>query len=87
MEITLNYQIKSFVRHKLDSGRYRSVSELVNEALRLMLEREKRLTELKADIQAGIEQAERGELIDAETAFESARFFGKELRHLLPRYR
>ncbi len=71
MDITLNSQTEAFVRRKLDSGRYHSFSELMNEALRLMSEREKRSAELKADIQIGIEQAERGELIDAETVFEA----------------
>lgn len=71
MDIHLNSSLESFVRQKLDSGHYRSASELVNEALRLMLEREKRLAELKSDIQVGIEQAERGELIDAKTVFQS----------------
>ncbi|MCP4702691.1 MAG: type II toxin-antitoxin system ParD family antitoxin [Gammaproteobacteria bacterium] len=70
MEISLNPQTEVFVRQKLDSG-YPSLSELVNEALHLMSEREKCLAELKADIQTGIEQAERGELIDAETVFEA----------------
>ena len=71
MEITLNAQTEAFIRRNLDSGRYRSPSELVNEALRLMSERERRLQELKADIQAGIAQAELGELIDAESVFEA----------------
>lgn len=70
MEITLNVQTEAFVRRQLDSGPYRSLSELVNEALRLMSEREKRLAELKAEIQTGVKQAERGELLDAETVFE-----------------
>ena len=69
MDITLTSQTEAFVRRKLDSGTYRSLSELVNDALRLMAEREKRLAELKAEIQIGIEQAERGEWIDAETVF------------------
>jgi len=67
MDITLNPQTTAFVRRKLESGTYGSLSELVNEALYLMLEHEQRLTELKTEIQIGIEQAERGEWIDAET--------------------
>jgi len=67
MDITLNPQTTAFVRRKLESGTYGSLSELVNEALYLMLEHEQRLIELKTEIQIGIEQAERGEWIDAET--------------------
>lgn len=70
MNITLNAQTATFVQHQLDSGRYDSLNDLINEALQLMLEHEKRLTELKAEIQIGIEQAERGQWIDAETILE-----------------
>jgi len=69
MDISLTPQTESFVRYKLNSGTYYSFSDLVNEALFLMSEREKRLVELKADIQMSIEQAERNELIDAEIIF------------------
>jgi antitoxin ParD1/3/4 len=69
MDITLSPQTEAFVRRKLDSGTYPSLSELVNDALRLMAVREKRLAELKNAIQIGIAQAERGEWIDAEEVF------------------
>jgi antitoxin ParD1/3/4 len=71
MDISLNSQAEAFARQKLNAGAYRSLSDLVNEALRLMLEREQRLATLKAEIQTGIEQAERGEWIDAETVFSA----------------
>ncbi|WP_353572889.1 type II toxin-antitoxin system ParD family antitoxin [Candidatus Albibeggiatoa sp. nov. BB20] len=64
MNITLNSQAEAFVQQSLQSGRYRSIDELVNDALCLM-------GKLKADIQVGIEQADRGDLIDAEHVFES----------------
>jgi len=70
MNITLNHQVERFVHHKLEAEQYASVSELVNEALGLMLKRENRLAELKADIQIGIQQAEQNQLIDAETVFD-----------------
>jgi antitoxin ParD1/3/4 len=71
MEINLTPSTEAFVRQKLDAGVYHSLSELVNEALRLMLEREERLAALKADIQISIEQAENGKLIDVETVFSA----------------
>ncbi len=66
MNITLNPQAETFVQHKLDSGSYNSPSDLINEALYLMSKYEKRLTELKTEIQIGIEQAERGEWVDKD---------------------
>jgi antitoxin ParD1/3/4 len=69
MDISLTPQTESFVRYKLNSGSHHSLSDLINEALFLMSEREKRLVELKTDIQIGIEQAERNELVDAEVVF------------------
>ncbi len=69
MDISLTPQTESFVRYKLNSGSYHSLSDLIIEALFLMSEREKHLIELKADIQIGIEQAECNELIDAEMVF------------------
>ncbi len=41
MDISLNPQTALFVQHKLASGSYRSVSDLVNEALYLIFEQEK----------------------------------------------
>jgi putative addiction module CopG family antidote len=64
MNITLNTQAEAFVQQSLQSGRYHSIDELINDALCLM-------NDLKADIQVGIEQADQGDLIDAEYVFES----------------
>ena len=77
MNISLTGELERLVQRKVESGRYRSASEVIRAGLRL-LEREDertevRLTEIRAQVQAGIEQAERGELVDGEEAVARAK--------------
>ncbi|MBN3942682.1 MAG: type II toxin-antitoxin system ParD family antitoxin [Nostoc sp.] len=73
MNVSLTPELEQLVKDKVNSGRYHSVSEVMGEALRLLDERdrlqEKRLAELKAKIQVGIDELERGEGIDGEEVF------------------
>nr|WP_267871483.1 type II toxin-antitoxin system ParD family antitoxin [Nostoc sp. CHAB 5715] len=66
-------ELEQLVKDKVSSGKYHSVSEVMGEALRLLEERDRirdqRLAELKAKIQVGIEELERGEGIDGEEVF------------------
>lgn len=64
MNITLNPQAETFAQQLLQLGHYHSIDDLVNDAICLM-------SHLKAEIQMGIEQADRGDLIDAEYVIES----------------
>jgi len=73
VNVSLTPELEQLVKDKVSSGRYHSVSEVMGEALRLLEERdrlqEKRIAELKAKIQVGIEELERGEGIDGEEVF------------------
>ncbi|MHC5766897.1 MAG: type II toxin-antitoxin system ParD family antitoxin [Nostoc sp.] len=73
MNVSLTPELEQLVKDKVNSGRYHSVNEVMGEALRLLDERdrvqEKRLAELKAKIQEGIEASERGEVVDGEEVF------------------
>ncbi len=73
MNISLTPELEQLVKDKVNSGKYHSVSEVMGEALRLLEERDRvrdqRLAELKAKIQVGIEELERGEGIDGEEVF------------------
>ncbi|MEH2163240.1 MAG: type II toxin-antitoxin system ParD family antitoxin [Nostoc sp.] len=80
MNISLTPELEQLVKDRVSSGKYHSVSEVMGEALRLLEERDacgglrqrirdQRLAELKAKIQVGIEELERGEGIDGEEVF------------------
>ena len=72
MNVSLTKELAQLVQRKVESGRYRSASEVIRAGLRL-LEREDELTEVRAWVQAGIEQAERGDLVDGEEAVARAK--------------
>ncbi len=67
MNVSLTPQLEELVRRKVESGLYNSSSEVVREALRLLEERDRlqemRLSELKQEIQLGLDQLERGEVL------------------------
>jgi antitoxin ParD1/3/4 len=62
MNIVLTPQQEELVRSKIESGRYNDASEVVDEALQLLEERERKEA-FRAAVMVGYEQAERGELI------------------------
>lgn len=67
MNITLTPELKAIIERKVASGLYRSASEVVREALRLLEERERvkedRLAALRAELQVGLDQLDRGEYV------------------------
>ncbi len=73
MNVSLTPQLESFVKQKVSTGLYNSVSEVIREALRLLEEKEALKTMkfqvLRADIQAGIGSLDNGEgkPLDIET--------------------
>jgi len=62
MNIFLTHDLEQFVTDKLKSGRYTSVSEVIRDRLRLLVERDHlyqlRLAELRKEIQTGIDSGE-----------------------------
>lgn len=73
MNVSLTPQLEQFVREKVDSGRYLSASEVVREGLRLLEERDHvqqmKLETLRRELMIGVEQIERGEVVDADDVF------------------
>jgi antitoxin ParD1/3/4 len=65
MNVSLTPEIEAFVRRKVQEGRYNNASELVRHALRRLEDEEReyeaKLAALKAEIQIGIDQLDRGE--------------------------
>ena len=77
MNVSVGREFEEFVRGKVDSGDYASVSEVVRDGLRLLREKEAlleaRLQSLRGEIQKGIDQAERGEMRDGEIVMAELR--------------
>ena len=65
MELSLTPESEALIRERVESGVYASASEVVQDGLRLLAERdaiqESRYRDLREDVRAGFEQTERGE--------------------------
>lgn len=68
MHVSLTPQLERLVREKVESGLYNNASEVVREALRLMVERDRSylvdVESLRQAVLPAIEQAERGETVE-----------------------
>ena len=77
MNVSLTEELEKLVRRKVESERYSSATEVVCAGLRLLEQddksREDRLATIRAQIDEGITQASRGELVDGEDAVARAR--------------
>lgn len=77
MNVSLTPELEKLVDKKVASGMYNSASEVVRDALRLLVERdelrERRLQALKTDIEAGLDQLESGETVPGGAAFDILR--------------
>jgi putative addiction module CopG family antidote len=61
MTITLDPKTEAVVREKVDSGHYRDTAEVIQEAIRLLDERD-RLAVLRSKLENAEAQADRGEV-------------------------
>ncbi|HEY9853893.1 MAG TPA: type II toxin-antitoxin system ParD family antitoxin [Leptolyngbyaceae cyanobacterium] len=77
MNIALTPKQEEFINKLVEEGKYLSASDVIDEGLRLLEDRyivyQARLAELQKKIDVGIEQLERGERIDGETAIQQLR--------------
>ena len=77
VNISITPELDAFLQSRVKSGRYQTTSEVVREALRLLerheQDREAAILQLKAKLQRGAGQAERGELIDGDEVFDELR--------------
>jgi antitoxin ParD1/3/4 len=68
MSVTLTPQAEARIRQKVEAGPYRTPDEVVEEALGLLDERDRRLDALRAKIRVGLDQLDRGEGIELTPA-------------------
>jgi antitoxin ParD1/3/4 len=77
MTIHLNPELEALIQKDVERGPYQSADEFVAHAVQLLHEQEQWLADNRADIAEKIEhgfaQAERGELVDGEEAFQQLR--------------
>jgi antitoxin ParD1/3/4 len=66
LSITLPPEMASFIRQKVDSGLYGSNSEIIREAMRALMERERRLERLDGAMALGLADAEAGRVQEIE---------------------
>ena len=74
MDIAINKKNQARIAEKVDSGKYRSPDEVVEVALRLLDQHDEmtaqELEALRAKVQAGIEQADEGNLLSEDEVFD-----------------
>jgi antitoxin ParD1/3/4 len=73
LTITVTPELEAFIRERVSSGRFDTVSDVVREGLKLLEvrehEREAALAEIRRDVQLGLDQARAGQLTDGEEFF------------------
>ena len=58
-----------FIQAQIATGRFTSAEDVINEAFKLLEERERRLEELRQKIAIGTEHIEQGRITDGEIVF------------------
>jgi antitoxin ParD1/3/4 len=71
--VDLGNKLEAFVERLVKSGRYNSKSEVLREGIRLVQERETRLTALQASLARGLADADAGRMMPAEQVFAEMR--------------
>lgn len=80
MNVSLTPELERFIQQKVASGMYHSASEVIQESLLLLQEKDAlkqlKVGELRKDILAGKEQIEKGEYIE----YEDLRVLAEEIK-------
>ncbi|MEH2209789.1 type II toxin-antitoxin system ParD family antitoxin [Nostoc sp.] len=69
MYIQIKPELEKFIQAQLASGRFTNADDVINEAFKLLQEREQRLEELRQKIAVGTEQIAKGQVTDGEVVF------------------
>ncbi len=70
MHISLTPKLKDYTREKVDSGLYNNSSEVIREALRLMVANDQKKALLKEAVSHGFEEIEAGDFTDVTSRAE-----------------
>jgi antitoxin ParD1/3/4 len=85
MNLDLTAELEQLVQNKVKSGQYNSASEVMQEALRLLQQRDEvfvlRKEEVRQKIDQGWDAARRGEFVDGDEVFDR---IDRELTSLQP---
>jgi antitoxin ParD1/3/4 len=77
LNVSLTPAAQTFIQEQLDRGKYGSIDEILLAGLELLAAKDaadkSRYEELRRDIEIGLAEANRGELIDGEELFERLR--------------
>ena len=63
-QITLTPELEKYIQSKIDSKMYKTASEVVSAALRVLEDHHVRFEAFKREMQAGLDQLDRGEYIE-----------------------
>jgi antitoxin ParD1/3/4 len=69
MDIQIPAEQKAFLDDLVTAGKFSSIDEAVSEGIRLLVARDR----LKQQVEIGIDQADRGDLVDHDTVFAQLR--------------
>jgi antitoxin ParD1/3/4 len=73
MTVTLTAEQEKFIAERMSRSGHSSPEQIVDEGLRLIRAKEEyqgRLVELRREIQIGIDQIKRGEVLDGDVVFQ-----------------
>ncbi|HEY9783872.1 MAG TPA: type II toxin-antitoxin system ParD family antitoxin [Candidatus Obscuribacterales bacterium] len=77
MNVSLSPELEQLIEEKVKSGMYNSASEVIRAGLRLLQEQDElrqiRLRELKREVQVGLDEIDRGEIVDGDEVFQELR--------------
>lgn len=69
MNIQLKPEHQQFIQAQMASGRFTNADDVIDEAFKLLEERERRLEELRQKIAVGTREIEQGRVTDGEVVF------------------
>jgi antitoxin ParD1/3/4 len=75
MTVEIPPDLQQFVHQVIDNGSFKSETEVVGQALRLLQQRQQKIEELRREIQPALDQLDRGEGIELKDEEELRLFF------------